>query len=168
MTIDPDEAERVIADLDADPDVLLAVFADTSHTPEVRDRAFNHPAVSDSVVMRLIEQADADRSPLLVARCERPGVLRWLATSDVVEVRSVVAFNPATPAHVVDELSRDDEPGVRSNAALNPRVSPAALEFLGEDPDDDVRDWVSWARTTEQGRRARAGMRYAVVDGDVE
>ncbi len=100
------------------------------------------PSVSGEILTRIVRTRELHATYSVAANIAAPEqLLRELATSTDVVIRSKIAANPATPSELLEELARDRDANVRAGAASNPTLP----EFLWRELADDSVNMVRLA-----------------------
>ena len=66
-----------------------------------------------------------------------------LAGEDSIDVKFLIAQNPALPAPLLDQLTKDASDFVRGGAAQNPRLTPAQIQALSADESVTTQSYLA-------------------------
>ncbi len=126
------------------------------------------PAIPSKDLLNLLDGMHEDWDLVLAFTVDAAVLDLWSMHPDPF-IRAVVAFNPATAWHTVEELARDSHPIVRVNAVFNQHLTRASrVRMARHDPDPGVRDQATWAMRSQMGRAIVGGMRWVGVRGSDE
>src|SRR3954463_5138811 len=109
---------------------LLTIFNNVAVDLDERAAALNDQSVPLDVVMKMVAAFDPDRREIALAVCERSQGLATWATVGSVEERTIIAFNPFTPAEALRRLAHDAADLVRAQVPFNPNTEPHVLAEL--------------------------------------
>lgn len=144
----------------------LSVFLNTDVDQGTRAAALNDRSIRAEVLEKFVSSLSPYKRASALNLCERPAVLASWARSGAQLERSVVAFNPHTPAEALRHLAEDVSPEVRMQLPFNPQTPADVLAQLVLDPSPEVQDAVSVAFDTETGHALRQGRRSAELGDD--